>query len=344
MMAQTLRAVAQSSGGSFAPDDVSKDLIPNSGATFEQVARYYVAFMEPKWGASAEGTTKSVIRKHLIATLGGRRLAELTATDIQTVIDGMVRGNASSSLLHKAVLQLRAIFDQALELGIIPRNPMRSRSVKIEYGSQKRKSTRYLSLEECRRLLCQLSGRDHLIIRMFIQLGLRPHELFALRRNDVYSEFIRIDEVLHGGWTSGTLEFGGNVYVPPGLMDELRDWLACTSGESEDWLFPASRRKGRPIGQNYYRKRVLRPAAEKAGISLVDLLTLRRTCATHFGQKASITDTHAQLRHADPLNVYEGTIPKSLKRAAVALEAEIQKDAKRAAGTTALAAQAGRSR
>jgi len=329
------------------PEDACEDLVPDSGARFDQVARHYIAIMEPRWGSHAESTTKSVIRKHLIGTLGDRRVAELTAMDIQTLINGMVRSNASFSLLQKAVGQLRAILDQALELGIISRNVMRSRSVKIEYESRKRKSARYLSLEECRRLLSNLSGRDHLIVRMFLQLGLRPQELFALRRNDINDEFIRIDEVFNEGWISGTVESGGNVYVPPGLMKELRDWVASTSGESEDWLFPASRRRGsvgpRPIRQDYYRNWVLKPAAGKAGISQVDLRTLRRTCATHFGQKASTKDTHAQLRQADPLNADQGSIPKSLKRAAVALEAEILKEAKRPIGTTILASHAGRS-
>lgn len=73
---------------------------------------------------------------------------------------------------------------------------MRSRTVKIEYKSRKRKTERYLSLEECRSLLSVLSGRDHLIVRMLIQLGLRSEELFALRKDDVGPDFIRVDELL----------------------------------------------------------------------------------------------------------------------------------------------------
>ena len=100
-------------------------------------------------------------------------------------------------------------------------------------------------------------------------------------------------------------------------------------------MFPASRRRKSgslsPMGQNNYRNRVLKPAAKKAGISGLDLLTLRRTCATHFGQKANTKDTQAQMRHADPqttLKYYQQSIPESVKTAAVALEAEIIKKAK----------------
>ena len=319
-------------------EDTGKYVAPDSAATFEQVARQYIAVKEPRWGAHAEATTKSVIQKHLIENLGRRRVDELTAVEIQMFINGMVRSGASHSLLQKAVTHLRAILDQAEELDIIERNPMRSRTVRIEYKSRKRKSERYLSLEECRTLLSTLFGRDHLIIRMFIQLGLRPEELFALRRNDVGKGFVRIDEAFTKGQIKETKteESAVNVYVPPDLMKELRTWMESTAGNDEDWLFPASRRRGSaglsPIGQNNYRNRVLKPAAENAGISDLDLLTLRRTCATHFGQKANTKDTQAQMRHADPstpLKYYQQSIPESVKKGAVALEAEILKKAKR---------------
>ncbi|MCL5743575.1 MAG: hypothetical protein M1541_06560, partial [Acidobacteria bacterium] len=80
------------------------------------------------------------------------------------------------------------------------------------------------------------------------------------------------------------------------------------------------------MNQNNYRNRVFKPAARKAHIADLDLLTLSRTCATHFGQKANTKDTQAQMRHADPsttLKYYQQSIPESVKKAAIALETEI---------------------
>ena len=313
-------------------EDTGKYVAPNTAATFEQVARQYIAVKEPRWGAHAAATTKSIIQTHLIEKLGRRRVDELTALDIQILVNELVQNNASHSLLQKVVTHLRAILDQAEELKIIERNPMRSRTVKIEYKSRKKKSERYLSIDECRTLLSSLFGRDHLIIRMFIQLGLRPEELFALRRNDVGDDFVEIDEAFTKGQLKETKteESAGRVYVPPDLMVELRMWMRSVGSNPHDWLFSASRRRGSaelpPINPNNYRNRVLKPLAEKAGIPDIDLLALRRTCATHFGQKATPKDTQAQLRHADPsttLKYYQQSIPESVKRAAVALESEI---------------------
>jgi hypothetical protein len=175
-------------------EDTGKYVAPNTAATFEQAARQYMAVKEPMWGAHVEATTKSIIQTHLIGKLGRRRVDEPTAVDIQMLVNDLVRNNASHSLLQKAVTHLRSILDHAEELKIIGRNPMRSRTLKIEYKSRKKKSERYLSIEECRTLLSALFGRDHLIVRMLIQLGLRPEELFALRRNDVGEDFIEIDK------------------------------------------------------------------------------------------------------------------------------------------------------
>ena len=87
--------------------------------TFEQVAQQYLAVKESRWGAHADSTAKSVIRTHLVAKLGHRRLEELTSQEIQAFVDVMVSDDASESLLRKAVEDVRAILDHAQELGLI---------------------------------------------------------------------------------------------------------------------------------------------------------------------------------------------------------------------------------
>jgi integrase len=54
----------------------------------------------------------------------------------------------------------------------------------------------FYSLEEVRALLTQASGREHLVLRIFINCGLRPGELFALREDDVEPGQLRIDEAV----------------------------------------------------------------------------------------------------------------------------------------------------
>jgi integrase len=48
--------------------------------------------------------------------------------------------------------------------------------------------------KECVLLVAQVTGADHLAVRLLIQLGLRSEELFALRRKDVQASGLVIDE------------------------------------------------------------------------------------------------------------------------------------------------------
>jgi integrase len=296
-----LRMVAQRLVGVLTGGEPDKHTASDTRPTFGQVALQYVARKERQWGPHAEATAKSIINKHLIANLGHRPVEELAAGEIQALVNGMVRDNACQSLLHKVVTHSRSILDLAEESGHIKKNPLRRQTVKIAYQSRKPTSARCLSLQECRTLLAGLSGRDHLIVRMFLQLGLHPRELFALRRNDVSGELIRID----GAFTKGRSEridaerTAFNMYVPPDLMRELHAWMTSTRGEDGDWLFPAMRRHGTarlsPVSHNHYRDRVLRPLAARAGIYDLDLLTLHRTYTRHFAQKTSARDKHTRM-------------------------------------------------
>ena len=62
---------------------------------------------------------------------------------------------------------------------------------------------------------------------MFIQLGLRPEEMFALRRDDVNGCFLRIDEAIVQGEAAPTKSRASAafVYIPPDLAEALQSWL-----------------------------------------------------------------------------------------------------------------------
>lgn len=152
-------------------EDTGKYVRPDSAATFEKLARQYIAVKEPRWGLHAAGTTNCIIEKHLIGKLDERRVDELNGVEIQMLINDLVKANASHSLLQKTVTHLRAILDQAEELKIIGRNPMRSRMFRSSTGPGKEKRTATLAL---RSAAASSANSPAAIVRMFIQFGLRP--------------------------------------------------------------------------------------------------------------------------------------------------------------------------
>jgi integrase len=187
-----------------------------------------------------------------------------------------------------------------------------------------------------------MSGRDRLIVRMFLVLGLRPDELFALRRDDrVGSNQIRIDESISP--VSGVVEpkteaSNAFVWLPQTLAVELDFWMeGMRDQRSEAFLFASRSERGTPMSANNFLKRALQKAGERArtvmrneGIDVPDHFlmnlthqALRRTCATHMQHKGSIKDVQAHLRHAQPnvtAEVYMQTIPESVRQAVEGLD------------------------
>ena len=182
---------------------------------------------------------------------------------------------------------------------LIASNPARNPGYRLKAKSRKTVSQRYLNIEECQRLLTAASDNPHpLIFRILIQLGLRSEELFALRRDDVIGDTLRIDEAIVEGASSTvkTEASEASVYIPPDLRAEIHGWLQQSISDPRDWLFPSP--KGRPWGSQNYLNRVLKPAAVRARVGLLvrktrtgtaiettdlNFQVLRRTCGTLFG-------------------------------------------------------------
>jgi len=321
--------------------DAGTYLPPNTRATVAAVARQYLTLAKANWGAHMVRTAGNLIEKHIVSgKLGQRPIADVTEADLQSWINEYVHGGASRSLLKGLLLHVRAIWKHARKNKMVADNPAEDLRAK----SKKRPVERYLSVDECRRLLSVLGGRDHLIVRLFIQMGLRPEELFALRRDDVQRDQLRVDEALVNGESAEvkTAASAAFVYLPAEVQVELRSWLESHPGEPRDWLFQTAH--GRPgcMNANNYRRRILQPAAVRAGVGVthqrdrqgrqvrktdVDFRCLRRTCATLFGDRAKDPkSTQAQLRHADPtitLKHYQKAIPETVKAAADHLERDL---------------------
>lgn len=326
-------------------EDTGSYIAPNRDATLAEVAQEYLALAMPNWGPHMVRTAGNLVEKHLIrGRLGSRPIVSVEESELQAWLNVYVSAGASRSLLSNLLLHTRAVFKHARKKKIMTENP----SQDLRAKSRKRVSERTLNLDECHKLLSGAVGRDHLILRILIQLGLRPEEVFALRRDDVIGNQLRVDEALVEGRAAPTKTEASDdfVYIPPDLQTEFKHWLECTEGQPTDWMFHPAKGRGKtgPLNLNNYRERTLQPLAIRAGIGLtdtakrdaegnpifktdVDFRALRRTCATLFGNHAKDPkSTQKQLRHADAritLKHYQKAVPESVKAAAIAFEADL---------------------
>lgn len=337
------KADAQRVLDAFIRQDAGVQALPNPRSTLADIAREYLVLAKPNWGANMIRIHGRIIENHIIrGKLGGVSICDLYEAHLQGWLNEYVDGGASRSMLRCLLLHVRGTFKLARKNKVISDDPTEDLKAK----SKKRPSERYLSVDECQHLLAALTGRDHLIVRILIQLGLRAEELFVLRRDDVQGDQLRVDEALVNGKIADvkTEASGAFVYIPAEVGVELSTWMESHPGQPGDWLFQTAH--GRPgfLNPNNYRERILQPAAIRAKVGVidtgklddkgkpvlktdVDFRCLRRTTATLFGARAKDPkSTQTQLRHADPtitLRHYQKSIPEEVRKAADELERDL---------------------
>ena len=301
--------------------------------TFEWFWRErYLPIREGIWSRNTRSAVGSVIEKQVLPVIGRLRLDQITRFTLQSHLND-VANRFSRSVAKKVRVYVTDMLEEAFEQDLIAKNPAR----KLDMPRTRRPCERYLTADEVRKLLAKLQGRDHLIMRMFILCALRPGELFALRRECVEPGRLRVKEGVTRGVVqeTKTRESNGFVALPTSLEAELGEWLARAPSSSER-AFIFAGEQGRPLDAQNYLKRVLKPAAAKAGIMGVTFQSLRRTFATLIQGMGTVKDAQAQLRHVDAqttMNIYQKAIPASVSAAVEALDQKLSESPREAEPT-----------
>lgn len=314
--------------------------------TFRELWSRYAALKAAAWSTATRkvvtsvfsGSTQRKKRPSILTLIGDRRIRDLTREPLQELLNGMAARGDSYSVVKKARTYIAAALEFARDEHLLADNAAR----KLELPTQLLRAPceRYYSLEEIQRLLSKAHGREHLVLRIFINCGLRPGELFALREDDVEPGQLRIDEAVkeaeRGPKRMGatkTVASKAYVGISTGLQEELKIWIAArrqktayhttASGSPSDLLFPNE--KGRPFRIGNFLKRYLKPLAKEAGIPDLTYQALRRTCATHFQKHGKPRDIQAQLRHSklEMTGRYVKEIPDQVRAAVQKMDGEL---------------------
>ena len=153
---------------------------------------------------------------------------------------------------------LKSICTEAVEQEYISKDP--SRKLKTPKHVKESDKT-VLTWDELRRVFHALSERDRLIISIEGTAGLRPSELFALRRQSFNGHQLQIAETIYRGKlrpygkTRGSLT---TVDVPQALAEPLQAWLDGLENKRPDaFIFPNA--DGGFILKDNYLHRVIYP-------------------------------------------------------------------------------------
>ena len=215
---------------------------------------------------STRHRVRSLLRTQLLPAFGNHRLDRIRRREVHEWFDCYSRQAPAGA--NRALDVIRQILNHAIECGHRSRNPARGLA-----RNPSPRRTRFLSLEEVRRLHAALSAhrgrgagaQQADILRLLLLTGCRKGEIVRLRWREVDGDVIRLRDTKTGP-------------RPVFLGPEARTILDRQPRDGSEWVFPAPRDPGRPRSLELSLWRKVR---REAGIEDVRLHDLRHTFASH---------------------------------------------------------------
>jgi integrase len=224
--------------------------------------------------------------------LGLLRLQEVKPVDIQNLLSLLAQEGYAERTLKKVFILLRTLFEEAVRLELLARNPLASlRPPKVSPKEEApRKAGRTLEPSEVRALLKAAQGHPlELFFRLLLSTGLRKGEALGLKWKDVDLERGELSvsrswvKLGGGGVLSGPKTPRSRRIVPipkdliPPLKARYQARIQAVGEEAarEEWVFPGEDGE-EPIHPDY-PNHALRRLCEKAGIPPVRVHDLRHT-------------------------------------------------------------------
>jgi integrase len=285
---------------------------------------------ESDWREESTRGTNEQLMTIIRNRFGATPLLKIDKVELQSWLNELAKKYSKSIIMHVRTF-LKSICSEAVEQDYLIKDP--SRHLKRPKNT-KSTDTTVLTWEDLRRIFAALGERDRLIISIEGIAGLRPSELFALRRKSFTGDQLRIAETIyrgkirHYGKTDGSLT---TVDLSPALAKELKGWLENQEGGPESFIFPNS--DGGFISKDNYLNRVLYPLRDREGagiqgITKLNFQVLRRTFSTLAQAHGTVKDVQRQMRHAKPdmtAGTYMQPIPESVREMVFGMYEELLK-------------------
>lgn len=245
----------------------------------EFVESKYLPFCQRKWKESTARTTKQRIDNLLLKKLGDFWLEKLRREQLQDFLEQIVARGISASVVSHLRWDLRAIFQLAVEDGVVDRNPATSLMVPANATVSEKK---VMDKAEVIRMLAVLDLRERLIVRLAIFAGMRPGEIFALKWQHVSEDSVQIEQRIYQGkiGTPKSHRSKRSAACTPKIVSEFQEWKALApSSQPDAWVFP-SERMTTPLGTTNWWHRDMEPKLKPIGLGWATFQVMRRTHAS----------------------------------------------------------------
>ncbi len=290
---------------------------------FSEVAAGWLEASAHKRASSIE-RDRAIISRHLLPVLGRRRLASITPTEIQRIVNAWTAAAAPATVARQYAT-LRAIFTHAVVTDSLVRSPCRG----VRLPPVEPRLSTLVNADGLQALADAMPGLEPMSYLGGV-LGLRWGEVAGLRVKafDFFRNTVSVDHQ----WTRGA---GGamvsqnpksragqrTLSVPDWLMAMVSDHLAArglTGADSDVLAFTAP--DGKPLHYSNWRTRVWLPATAAAALPGLHFHDLRHTAGTaSMTSGIDVKTAQVRLGHANPnttLRVYAQATPSADKDAA----------------------------
>ena len=146
--------------------------------TIEETLNNWLRTHQRRLAMSTIRDYNSAINHHLIPRFGHIYLSDLTAPMIRKWMASL---EISAKRINNIMTPLRMIFEDAYEDEIIHKNPLK----RIKILPVTTRDPEPFDLEEINKILSQLSGQDHNLIKTAFWTGMRTSELIGVRWKDI---------------------------------------------------------------------------------------------------------------------------------------------------------------
>jgi integrase len=218
-------------------------------------------------------TNRDRIKREIIGAFSDRELRTLTRDELQDFLDS--KSSLSFSITDHLRWDLRQIFEMAVAEGIVIRNPA---AMLFTPRHCSRPEHRTMTIDEVKRAFTVLKLRERLIFKLAVLAGLRPGEIFCLRRHRLTENTADIQERIYRGRldTPKTQKSIRVVALSASVREDLENWLAVSPRGQEAWLFP-SEKVDTPLSKDNALYRYMRPRLKTIGLEWINFQIMRRT-------------------------------------------------------------------
>lgn len=276
--------------------------------------------------ATTKKKTEQEIHRYIFPQFGDRLLKEIGLFELQTHLNRLAQ-NFSDSVVRHAYVNIRTIFNNAVDLDFIPKSPAR----RLAMPETKPPDTTILPAAT---IMALIEGTEDPMDRCVLAIGifcaLRTSEVFGLTWGSYQSECLAIKNTVYEGHLqeSKLKTRASRAFVPiPHLVQPIvAEWhRVCEDTGPDDLMFSTRGKRSRqgqkvPFDSTNFMERRVHPIADRLGIPrrLVTFQVMRRTVATDLQFHGTVKDAQTALRHASPITTlltYQQPVSESVTAA-----------------------------